>query len=325
MAGTGNGSAAPVIGDLSQARPHAVLRAKRRKTDAPLWLIYSLLLGPVGFLAVFNYVPAASALYHAFTAWDIGAESRWVGLANFAELARDPVFRKSLANLAKLGAFIFITGMTIPFLVAELIFHIKSDRWNYLCRVLIVLPMMVPGVVVYMLWKHIYGDAGIPTEILTRLGLHDWVYGWLSHPKTALWAVAFVGFPFVHGFTVLVYYAGLAIIPTSVLEAAQLDGLGGVGRVFRIHIPLILQQIKLLVVVTVIGIVNGFESIYILTLDGGPGYETMVPGLYMYLNGFNFQRMGYASAIGMLMLAFLLLFTLSLNRLMRVEQYEPRK
>jgi len=83
--------------------------------------------------------------------------------------------------------------------------------------------------------------------------------------------------------------------------------------------------VKLLVVVAVIGIVNGFESIYILTLDGGPGYETMVPGLYMYLNGFNFQRMGYACAIGLLMLGFLLVFTISLNRLMRVEQYEPGK
>jgi raffinose/stachyose/melibiose transport system permease protein len=302
-----------------------VVRAKRRRADAPLWLIYGLLLGPVGFLVIFNYVPAVSALYHAFTAWDIGAESRWVGLSNFRELARDPVFLKSLANLGKLGAFIFVTGMTIPFVVAELIFHIQSERWNYLCRVLVVLPMMVPGVVVYMLWKHIYGDAGIPTEILTNFGLHDWVYGWLSHPKTALWAVAFVGFPFVHGFTVLVYYAGLANIPASVLEAAELDGLGGVGRVLRIHIPLILQQVKLLVVVTVIGIVNGFESIYILTLDGGPGYETMVPGLYMYLNGFTFQRMGYACAVGMLLLAFLLLFTVSLNRLMRVDQYEPGK
>ena len=325
MAGAGNGTAEGPAGVLRGEKARVVVRSRRRSGDAPLWLIYGLLLGPVGFLVVFNYVPAASALYHAFTAWDIGAESRWVGFANFIELARDPVFLKSLVNLAKLGTFIFVTGMTIPFVVAELIFHIKSERWNYFCRVLVVLPMMVPGVVVYMLWKHIYGDAGIPTEILTNLGLHDWIYGWLSHPETALWAVAFVGFPFAYGFTVLVYYAGLANIPTSVLEAAELDGVGAVGRVYRIHIPLILQQVKLLVVVAVIGIVNGFESIYILTLDGGPGYETMVPGLYMYLNGFNFQRMGYACAIGLLMLGFLLVFTISLNRLMRVEQYEPGK
>ena len=69
--------------------------------------------------------------------------------------------------------------------------------------------------------------------------------------------------------------------------------------------------------------VNGFESIYILTQDGGPGYETMVPGLHMYLNGFSYQRMGYACAIGLAMLVFLLTFTVGLNRILRTENYEP--
>lgn len=302
-----------------------LIKTRRRggPDQPPLALIYGLLLLPLGFLVVFNYVPAVSAVYHAFTKWDIGAASTWVGLGNFRAMASDEVLLKSLSNLSRLGAFVFIVNMTIPFLVAEMIFHLKSERWNYLCRVAVVLPMVVPGVVTFMLWKYIYSDAGVLTELLTSLGLHDWVYGWLSHPKTALWAIAFVGFPFAYGFHVLVYYAGIANIPGSVLEAAELDGLGAVGRVFRIHIPLILQQVKLLVVVTVIGVVNGFESIYILTLDGGPGYETMVPGLHMYLNGFTYQRMGYACAIGLAMLVFLLLFTITLNRLARTEQYEP--
>lgn len=325
MAGAQNGAAQRAERAVTAPKIRVTAQRRRSGGDAPLWLIYALLIGPLGMLLVFNYIPAVSALYHAFTAWDIGAQSRWIGLKNFHQLFADPVFRKSLVNLAKLGTFMFIVGMTVPFLVAELIFHIKSERWNYLCRVLVVLPMIVPGVVVFMLWKQIYSDAGPITEILTNLRLQQYIHGWLSDPKTALWAVACVGFPFVQGFTVLVYYAGLANIPASVLEAAQLDGLGPAGRVFRIHLPLILQQVKLLVVVTLINIVNGFESIYILTFDGGPGYETMVPGLYMYLNGFNFQRMGYASAIGLLMLLFLLAFTITLNRLMRVEQYEPRK
>ena len=298
-------------------------RRRRLASAPPLWLIYLLLLAPVGFLLVFRYVPAVSALYHAFTAWDVGAESTFIGLGNFTELARDPVFLKSLVNLCKLGLFGFTVSLTVPFILAEMIFHLKSERWGFLCRVAVVLPMMVPGVVVFMLWKYIYSDAGPLTEILTMVGLHEWVYGWLSHPKTALLAIAFVGFPFAHGIHTLVYYAGLANIPPSVLEAAELDGLGPIGRIFRVHIPLILQQVKLLVVITMITVVNGFESVYILTLDGGPYNETMVPGLYMYLNGFTFQRMGYACAIGLLMLLFLLVFTIGLNRLVRTDSYDP--
>lgn len=309
------------------SNPHDSVAVRRRRRAAagapPLWLIYLLLLAPVGLLAVFNYVPALSALYHAFTRWDVGAESTWIGLRNFRDMCRDTVFLKSVGNLAKLGAFAFATSLTVPFVVAEMIFHLRHERHSYWCRVAVVLPMIAPGVVVFMLWAYMYSDAGVFTELLTALGLGNWVYGWLSHPKTALLAVACVGFPFAHGFNVLIYYAGLANISTSVLEAAEIDGLGALGRIFRIHLPLILQQVKLLFVITMIGVVNGFESIYILTRDGGPGYETMVPGLHMYLNGFSYQKMGYACAIGLTMLLFLLLFTLSLNRFLKTEEYDP--
>jgi raffinose/stachyose/melibiose transport system permease protein len=303
------------------ARP--VARRRRPAGQPPLALIYGLLLAPAAFLITFNYIPALSSLYHAFTEWDIGGDSTWTGLANFRALAGDPVFHKSIVNVTKLGVFAFATHLTVPFIVAEMIFHLKSERWSYFCRVAVVLPMIVPGVVTFMLWNFMYSDAGILTELLMRLGLHDWVRGWLSDPKTALWAVAFVGFPFAGGFNILIYYAGLANIPGSVLEAAELDGLGALGRIVRMHIPLVLQQVKLLVVMTMIGVVNGFESIYILTMDGGPGYETTVPGLYMYLNGFSYQRMGLACAIGLLMLLFLLAFTVTLNRFMRTGDYEP--
>jgi raffinose/stachyose/melibiose transport system permease protein len=288
-----------------------------------LIVIYLLLLGPVSLLVVFNYIPALSAFYHAFTQWDPGKPAVWTGLSNFTELFRDPVFLKSLSNLARLGVFVFIVNLTIPLIVAEMIYHLRSERWSYAARVALVLPMIVPGVVIYMLWQYIYSDAGILTAFLEALGLYDWIYGWLSHPKTALWAVACVGFPFAHGFNVLIYYAGLTNIPQSILEAAEMDGLGPLGRVLRIHIPLILSQVRLLVIVTMIGVVNGFESIYILTRDGGPGYETMVPGLYMYFNGFVFERMGYAAAIGLLMLVFLLTFAVLLNRFLRTDEYEP--
>lgn len=298
-------------------------RKNRPSGQPPLWLIYLMLLGPIALLVIFCYIPAISALGHAFTHWDPGKPAVWAGLSNFRELFHDPIFLKSLSNLFRLGLFVFIVNLTIPFIVAEMIFHLRSERWSYAARVALVLPLIVPGVVIFMLWQYIYSDAGIVTALLESLGLHNWIYGWLSNPKTALWAVACVGFPFAHGFNVLIYYAGLANIPQSILEAAEVDGLSALGKIVRLHLPLILSQFRLLTIVTVIGVVNGFESVYILTRDGGPGYETMVPGLYMFLNGFVFERMGYAAAIGLLMLLFLLTFTILFNRLIRTDDYEP--
>ncbi|HOF41545.1 MAG TPA: sugar ABC transporter permease, partial [Candidatus Hydrogenedentes bacterium] len=68
------------------------VRRRRKADQPPLALIYGLLLAPAAFLVTFNYIPAFSALYHAFTEWDIGGESTWVGLANFRALTGDPVF-----------------------------------------------------------------------------------------------------------------------------------------------------------------------------------------------------------------------------------------
>ena len=192
-------------------------RTGRAPGQPPLWLIYGVLAVPVGFLVVFNYIPAISAFYHAFTQWNPGKPAVWTGLGNFRELALDPIFLKSLQNLIKLAAFIFVANLTVPFIVAEMIFHLRSERWSYAARVALVLPMVVPGVVVYLIWQFIYSDAGIVTAVMETLGLHDYIRGWLSDPKTALWAVACVGFPFAYGFNVLIYYAGLANIPQSIL------------------------------------------------------------------------------------------------------------
>jgi raffinose/stachyose/melibiose transport system permease protein len=307
----------------SKSSAKGIFARKGIASRPPLALIYAMLAVPMLLLLVFNYIPAAMALFHAFTRWDVGFESTFIGLANFTELFTDGVFLKSCVNLLKLAVFGVTVQLTVPFIVAEMIYHLKSDRWSYWCRVMLVMPMIVPGVVIFMLWGYMYSDAGIVTEFLSTLGLYDYIYGWLSHPKTALWAVAFVGFPFAGGVPVLIYYAGLTNIPKSILEAAEVDGMGAIGRIIRIHIPLVLSQVKLLLILSVIGVVNGFELVYILTQDGGPGYETMLPGLYMYLNGFNFNRMGYACAIGLVMMVFLLVFTLTLNRFMRTEAYDP--
>ncbi|MFZ5515230.1 MAG: carbohydrate ABC transporter permease [Candidatus Zhuqueibacterota bacterium] len=279
------------------------------------------LLGPTFILLlIFNYYPALLAMFRSFFEWDLGNKAQFVGLGNFVRMFQDPIFYKSLVNISKLLIFTLAVNLTVPLLVAELIFSIKSLTWSYLVRVLLVIPMLVPPVVVWVLWKFIYSDAGIMTSVLEFIGKPDWIYGWLSHPKTALFAVAFVGFPFAYGFNVLIYYAGLSNIPESMLESARIDGVSPWQMFFRIHLPMILTQLRLLLIVTIIAVLQGFESVYVLTGDGGPGYETMLPGLYMFYNGFTYNRMGYACAIGLFLFLLMLTFTFLNNKYIRSEQ-----
>ena len=92
-------------------------------------------------------------------------------------------------------------------------------------------------------------------------------------------------------------------------EAAKLEGCTGIRKFFLIDIPMVMSQLKLILVLTIIGGVQGYEHLLILT-RGGPGFETMVPGLWMYFNAFSFQRMGYACAIGVFL--FMVIFVLTL-------------
>ena len=115
----------------------------------------------------------------------------------------------------------------------------------------------------------------------------------LSGPDTVLWALAFIGFPFAGGINVLIYYAGLTSIPDSVHEAATIDGATGLRKFLLVDVPLVLSQMKLLVMLTIIGGIQAFEGVYILT-NANPG-SVDGAGPLDVPNAFLFQRMGYAS------------------------------
>lgn len=262
-------------------------------------------------LALFVYVPVAWAFVSSTFAFEIGSESRFVGLANFNEyLTQDPTSLPSALNMALLTLLAVVFRLTFPLVVARLIYALPQERWRYVYRVVFLVPVVVPGVAVQLIWAGmIYSDFGLLNELLSSIGLSEWSRGWLADPATALAAVALVGFPFVGGFEVLIYYAGFSSIPDSVAEAAELDGCTGLQRFFRIDVPMVLSQLKLILILTLIAGVQGFENVFILT-RGGPGFETTVPGLWMYFNAFSFQRMGYACAIGVLLFAVIFSLTL---------------
>jgi raffinose/stachyose/melibiose transport system permease protein len=191
----------------------------------------------------------------------------------------------------------------MPLIVAKLILSLTSERWRHLYRVAFLLPVVVPSVAVLLIWQSlIYSQQGILNEVLQAVGLGAFRRAWLADPATAMLAVIFIGFPWIGGFEVLIYYAGLSAIPQSVNEAAQLEGCVGLRKFLLIDIPMVMSQLKLMLVLTIIAGIQGFQNLLIVT-RGGPGYATYVPGLQMYFNGFSYQRFGYACAIGVILFA----------------------
>lgn len=260
------------------------------------------LLGPtLALLGVFTFTPMIWAFARSFTRYEIGQAPEWVGLGNYREYVSDPTFLVSFGNMLLLTAFAVVVRLIVPLSVAKLIISLHDERHRHFYRILFLVPIVIPGVALQLIWRTlVYEQYGLLNELLRVVGLEGWRHGWLTEPSTALWAIAFIGFPFVGGFEVLIYYAGLAAIPESVNDSARIDGATGLKKFLTIDVPMVLSQIRLIVALTIIAGVQGFESILILT-KGQPGFKTTVPGLWLYFNGFSFQRMGYACAIGVIL------------------------
>ncbi len=300
-------SAAP----LARSGPGGILRQVKR-----YWFCYLMISGTLGLALTFSYYPAASALYHSFTVWDGFRPPRWVGLSNYQEILADSViFRHALRNMLALTSWEVARSAIFPLLAAVLIYRIRSEGTAYFFRLLFVLPVVVPPVINVLVWQRLLNPTtGLLNAVLGMLGAKPLL--WLNGEKTALPALMFVGFPWIHGIDMLIFLAGLLAIPIEIIEAGIVDGVGPWRRFFAIELPLIIPQLRLLVIVNTVYSLQGF-SWQLLATRGGPNNATTVPAWEMYRTAINGTRFGVASAIGVLLFAIIFILTLVNNARIR--------
>ncbi|HIJ74571.1 MAG TPA: sugar ABC transporter permease [Candidatus Hydrogenedentes bacterium] len=297
-------------------------RARRRRVRGVLQALrpgrfYLYLTPTFAFLAVFAYYPPLLAFYRSFYDWDGVRIEKWAGIGNYVNMFHDEVLLRSVWNLAQLTVFAVAVSVVFPLLTAELICSLRNRRAQFWHRVLLVVPMVVPIMVQLLLWKFIYDpNVGLLNALLRLVRIPS--QAWLHEPKLALYSMMFMAFPFVGAINVLIFLAGLNNIGQPVFDAAKIDGASVIQRFFRIDVPLVKGQIKLIVILTIIGTLNGYGTQLILT-DGGPGYSTMVPALRMYQQAFRFNHLGYACAIGMALFAAIFGLTFINMKLMRTD------
>jgi raffinose/stachyose/melibiose transport system permease protein len=212
--------------------------------------------------------------------------------------------------------------------VAKLITMLPNARLQYLLRVGFVIPLVVPNVVLILLWGFFYDPTdGLLNRLLGDLHLGGLTQAWLGDPRIALYSIMFsntasalpgftVGFPWVDAFALLIYTAGLQAIPSELPEAAAIDGATMRQRFWHIEIPLILGQIRLIGALALINGLQNFTQVLILT-QGGPGQATTVPGIYLFQQAIYQQRMGYASAISLILFGIIVILTITNVRFVR--------
>jgi ABC-type sugar transport system permease subunit len=282
----------------------------RRVWDARV--SYAFLTPSLLLVLLFMYWPTFSGMFYAFTDWQPGLERlNFVGLANFAAMLEDEYLRTGFVNVGLIVATTVLKDLTVPLLVAELIFHLRWPRLQYWLRTLFVVPMVMPGIAVILLWVQIYDpNIGLLNQLLDALGLAAWERSWLGEEGVALWSIVFLGFPWVSVLPFLIYLGGLMAVPQEIFDAAIVDGAGPLSRLWRIDVPLLLGQIKLLVVLAVIQGMQAFFYILVMT-QGGPFHSTTVPALEMYYAAFQHSKYGYACAIATVLFAVVMAITVA--------------
>ena len=300
-----NTAAGQQVWQRSASGPLVVLQA--------MWgarLSYILILPTLALLLTFNYYPAFSGLYHAFTEWSPGVRTEWVGLSNFRFLLEDRFFLSGFRNAGILVVVSVLKTMTVPLLVAEFIFNLRNRFSQYWFRTLFVVPIVLPAVVEILLWNNIYDPAiGLLNESLKLVGLGEWTRVWYGDARVSLGAIIFIGVPWVNAFALLIFYGGLISISNEIVDASLVDGASAWRRFWSIDLPLLMGQIKLLLILNFINAVQTFELVF-LTTGGGPGAATYTPALELYYMAMRMDRMGVASAIGMVLFFIILAGTI---------------
>jgi multiple sugar transport system permease protein len=179
--------------------------------------------------------------------------------------------------------------------------------------------VITPIVVSSIVWKFIYnGDYGILNYYLERLRLIDHSINWLSDPNLAMPAVIIMAVWNNLGFAMVIYLAGLQAIPQHYYEAARVDGANSWQQLTRITIPLLAPSTLFLLVTSVIGSFQVFTQIFIMT-NGGPIGRTNTIVYFIYQAAFQFFKMGYASALSVLLMLMLGVFTVLQLRFYRID------
>jgi len=169
--------------------------------------------------------------------------------------------------------------------------------------------MAFPGIVTALVWQFFYHpNNGVINKTLEAIGLGGLAQNWVGDPRIAMLALLFVGFPFIAGLPFLIFYSTLQNIPSEIMEAAALDGVGRLARVWRIDLPLMAGQIKILFFLAIVGTLQYGFTAYVVT-GGGPDNATVVPILRIINVAYQGQDWGYAAALSTTLFAITLVFS----------------
>ena len=261
-------------------------------------------------------LPIGRTAQYSLYDWDGIGPATWAGFDNYVEVFTNPKLVGSILNSFELILYFSIIPVLLALFAANIIRGIATSRLAGVSRTVLFLPQVIPLVAAGIMWTWLLATNGLVNQLLRAIGLGEITRAWLGDFSTALPAVGVIGAWVQFGFCLLLLLAGMTKIDPNLYEAARIDGAGPVREFVSITLPSLRQELAVAITITVIAALASFDIIYIST-QGGPGNATLVPGLQIYYLAFFERDIGTASALGIALMALVLIVVLPLQRILR--------
>ena len=289
--------------------------ARHQRAVAP-WLF---LLPAIVMFTVYVLLPIAESIAISFTEWDGLSEQKWIGLANYAELVRDPDFRTALVNnLIWLVGFLLAipAGLALALFLNQTVFGIR------LVKSLFFFPFVISQVVIGLVFSWFYDPTnGLLFHVLHFFGIPSVAV--LSDERLVTYGIVIAGLYPQIAYCMILYLTGLNNVRPDLIEAARLEGAKGWKLLWHVVLPQLRPATFIAVVVTVVGSLRSFDMISIMT-QGGPYGQSRVLAYYMYeqaLSEYGY-RMGYGTAIATVLFAIMLVYIVFVLARIRRQEME---
>ncbi|GAB2695406.1 carbohydrate ABC transporter permease [Paenibacillus thermoaerophilus] len=260
----------------------------------------------VGFFGL-TLGPMIGSFYLSLTKYNLLNAPQWLGLDNYAQIfAEDELFRRSIALTFQYVLLAVPLRLFFALMVAMALN--KGIRMLGIYRTVYYIPSLLGGsVAIAIVWRKMFDGDGLVNLFLKLFGVEG--PSWIAHPDYVLYTIITLAV-WQFGSAMVIFLAGLKQIPAELYEASEVDGAGKFRQFFRITLPLLSPVIFFNLVMSMIGSFQVFTPGYVIGDGrGGPIDSTMFYTLYLYLKGFSFFDMGYASALAWILLAIIGVFT----------------
>lgn len=275
--------------------PNSKIRKKINITESRVTAIFFLLPSVIIFF-LFVILPIIQSARYSIYSWDgLKPLAKFVGLDNYVHLLNDPIFWKALSN--NLFVLIWSLATQIPLGILLAILLTNSIKGSSFFRTLYLSPLVLSGVIVGLLWQWIYNPSfGLANSFLTAIGLQQFTSSWLGDKNIVMACIMLVSTWRELGFYIVIFTVAIQNIPKELYEAAKLDGANSWHLHQYITLPLINTTILTSFVLSIIGSLQFFDIIWVMT-QGGPYHSSEVVTTYMFKTAFQLHDWSYAATL----------------------------